>query len=324
MNKGLIKWVLQLLATAGFLYFAFGKIEISNLQEISQNIDYRPLILIPFILFVDLIINSYRIVSLYQFYGVPTKLFKVVGIKWQGMFFSLIFPLLGDAYKIQSFKTAYGSSYWKNSLVVLLDRLIYTFGLTIVLVPVLFSSLLYLHPVIIWAMVAMLCLEVIIFYVLNKPGIFQKLFTVSRLAYRFFPGLQLHFESRQGYFKEIIYNTCAAIFRHLLMAFTYLLVAFTLMEEITFGIPAFFSVVFLIMLSRVIPVSVGGIGLREYIAVVVFPQIGIASDYALSIALIISSVMVLQGLAGGLFYLINRIRENPYASHKVASNTNEQ
>ncbi len=321
MNKKLLKWIFQLLATAALLYLALRKIEIDSLREITRDIDYRPFLAIPVLLFIDLVINSYRIVSLYRFYGVDTRLFKVVSIKWQGMFFSLIFPLLGDAYKIQSFKTAYGSSYWKNSMVVLLDRLIYTFGLTIVLAPILLFSFFDVNPLIVWMVIALLLVEIAILVILNKPSVFQKISHILKAFHRIFSRLDLHFESRNGYMTEIILNTLVAIIRHGLIAFTYLLVAYAFIRQIDFSIPAFFAVVFFIMLSRVIPVSVGGIGLREYIAVVVFPQIGISSDYAFSIAFVISSIMVLQGLAGGIYYLANSFRKNPFEAQNVENKT---
>jgi len=311
MSKKAVKWIFQLAATIFLLYLALSKIELDSLMEITRQMDYRPFLLIPVLLFVDLLINSYRIVSLYSFYGVPTRLFKVVSIKWQGMFFSLIFPFLGDAYKIQSFKTAYGSSYWKNTMVVLLDRLIYTFGLTIVLAPILLLSVFKINIFITWTVLALLLLEVFLLVILNQPQVFKRLQKVLVKIHPVFSKLNIHFDKRKGYTKEIIFNTLAAVSRHVLIAFTYLLVAWALMDSIQFHIPAFFAVVFFIMLSRVIPVSVGGIGLREYIAVVVFPQIGIGSDYAFSIAFIISSIMVLQGIGGGLYYLGNKIRKNP-------------
>jgi uncharacterized membrane protein YbhN (UPF0104 family) len=311
MSKKIIKWILQLAATILLLYLALSKIELGRLWEIILKMDYHPFLLIPVLLFVDLLINSYRIVSLYRFYGVATQLFKVVGIKWQGMFFSLIFPFLGDAYKIQSFKTAYGSSYWKNTMVVLLDRLIYTFGLTIVLVPILLFSVFNISLFITFIVVALLLFEILLLVILNQPLVFKNLQELLIKIHPFFSKINIHFDKRKGYAKEITFNTFAAVSRHILIAFTYLLVGWALMGSFQFNIPGFFAVVFFIMLSRVIPVSVGGIGLREYIAVVVFPQIGIGSDYAFSIAFVISSIMVFQGIAGGLYYLGNKIRKKP-------------
>ncbi len=316
MSKKAIKWILQLAATIFLLYLALSKIELGSLLEITRQMDYRPFLIIPALLFLDLLINGYRIVSLYRFYGVATQLFKVVSIKWQGMFFSLIFPFLGDAYKIQSFKTAYGSSYWKNTMVVLLDRLIYTFGLTILLTPILLVSIFDVNIIITWTVFALLILEIFLLVILNQPLIFKSLQDFMVKIHPVFSKINIHFDKRKGYPKEIIFNTLAAVSRHILIAFTYLLVGWALMGSIQFNIPAFFAVVFFIMLSRVIPVSVGGIGLREYIAVVVFPQIGIGSDYAFSIAFIISSIMVLQGMGGGVYYLVNSLKNNPILNKK--------
>jgi len=308
VSRKVIKWIVQIVATFVFLYLALRKIDTSQLKEIARGIYFWPLLIIPFLLFADLIINSYRILSLYRFYGVETKLFKILTIKLQGFFFSLIFPLLGDAFKIQSFKNIYGSSYWKNSLVVLLDRLIYTFGLTIVILPILLLALIEVISLIKFIILALLVVEVIVLLVLNRPEIFKSIVNLLHKIHPFFRSWNLNFDKREGYWKEISYNTAIAIFRHGLIAIVYLCIAYSLLQKFDFNIAAFFIVIFFIMISRIIPISVGGIGLSEYIAVAVFPQIGIPADYAFSIAFLMSTIMILQGLLGGVSYVRNRVK----------------
>ncbi len=302
-----IKWVLQVLVTVFLLYITLQQLEAAKLKDILSEIIVWPLLLVPVFLFFDLLINSYRIFSLYCFFGVTTRLSNIFLIKFQGFFFSLIFPLAGDAYKIQSFKTLHGSSYGKNSVVVLLDRLIYTFGLTIILVPIWVFDVIQLNYIFKLTIVSLLFIEVVFLYLLNKPYLIKEIINKLGNLHKKFLSIPVNFEHRRKFNAEITKNTLIAIFRHTLMASLYLTIAYAVLHTIHFNVLMFILTVFSIMISRLIPVSVGGIGLREYIAVIIFPQIGIATEYAFSIAFIMSSIMILQGIGGGISFLVNRL-----------------
>ncbi|MDD2197916.1 MAG: lysylphosphatidylglycerol synthase transmembrane domain-containing protein [Bacteroidales bacterium] len=306
MRKKIIKWIIQVIGTVLLLYLAISKINLDALFESLRGVNFYYLALIPLFVLVDLLINSYRIVSLYRFYGVETKLPKVMIIKLQGSFFSLLFPLIGDAYKIQTLKNVYGSSLAKNSLVVLLDRLLFTLALTLILVPVWLLNIFELPLILKVTIIALLIFEFLVLYLLNSPKSFSYISSKlgklhSKLAFKDFT-----FSKRKGYASEMFVNTAISVVRHVLTASMYLIIACSLLSISHVNVWLFILSVFSIILSRVIPVSVAGIGLREYIAVMIFPQIGIPPEAAFSIALIVSFVGIAQGLFGGITYLINR------------------
>mgnify|MGYP001495242767 CR=1 FL=1 len=306
MRKKIIKWIIQVIGTVLLLYLAISKINLDALFESLRGVNFYYLALIPLFVLVDLLINSYRIVSLYRFYGVETKLPKVMIIKLQGSFFSLLFPLIGDAYKIQTLKNVYGSSLAKNSLVVLLDRLLFTLALTLILVPVWLLNIFELPLILKVTIIALLIFEFLVLYLLNSPKSFSYISSKlgklhSKLAFKDFT-----FSKRKGYASEMFVNTAISVVRHVLTALMYLIIACSLLSISHVNVWLFILSVFSIILSRVIPVSVAGIGLREYIAVMIFPQIGIPPEAAFSIALIVSFVGIAQGLFGGITYLINR------------------
>lgn len=306
MRKKIIKWIVQIIGTILLLRLAVSKINLDALTESLRGVNLYYLALIPLFVLVDLWINSYRIVSLYRFYGVETKLRKVMVIKLQGLFFSLLFPLIGDAYKIQTLKNVYGASLAKNSLVVLLDRLLFTLALTLILAPVWLLNLFELPLVLKVTIIAFLIFEFLVLYLLNSPKAFSYISSKlgrlnNKLAFKHFT-----FSKRKGFAFEMFVNTAISVARHVLTAFMYLIIACSLLSISHVNIWLFILSVFSIILSRVIPVSVAGIGLREYIAVIIFPQIGIPPEAAFSIALIVSFVGITQGLFGGITYLINR------------------
>ncbi len=302
-----IKWILQVAVTGLLLYFTLQKLEAGKLKEILSGISLWMILPVMVFLFFDMIINSYRILALYRFYGVKAKLLNICLVKFHGFFFSLFFPLLGDAYKIQAFKTKYGASYGKNSVVVLLDRLIYTFALTVILVPIWILNIIEINIVFKIVIVALFFLEISVLVLLNKPNIINKIILLPGRIHNKLSLSGYNFERKRKYSIEIAKNTLVAIIRHVFIALLYFLIAYTVMPEISFNVVLFILIVFSIMLSRVIPVSVGGIGLREYIAVIIFPQIGIAEEYAFTIAFIMSSIMIIQGILGGFSFLITRL-----------------
>ena len=259
-------------------------------------------------LFLDLLINRYRIKALYKFYGLYTDLLRVLKVRLQGLFFSLAFPFLGDVYIIQTYKNLYGSSYWKHAAVIFLDRVIYTFALTIIIVPVWLLRVIDVGPYLRIAIIVLLGIEIFIFFVLNKPLILTRLNTLIKRIGIKNESLLPVFEERNGYLKAIFINASVALLRHFLTVIIYLMIAYSLLHHMQFSISRFAFAVFTLVLARVLPVSVGGIGLREYIAVVIFPQIGISADYAFTIAFVISSLAILEGMIGGVTYFLGKAK----------------
>ncbi|MBW6516744.1 MAG: flippase-like domain-containing protein [Candidatus Cloacimonetes bacterium] len=303
----IVKWFFQIVATIILLYVALQRLETDKLLQVLSEINLLLYLPIPIILIIDLFINSYRILSLYKFYGVETDIFSVFKVKFHGFFFSLIFPLFGDAYKIQSFKTLYRASYLKNSLVVFLDRLLYTFSLTLILLPVWLLSLIEVGTILQLILVTLFVIEMILLYILNQPVALNWINKFLSTINRKLQILKFAYESKDQYLRTITTNTVIAALRHSLIAIIYILIAYSVIHNLSFSIVGFAFTVFTIMISKILPVSIGGIGLREFIAVSIFPQIGVSAEHAFLIAFIMSSIMILQGLVSGLSLLSGQI-----------------
>ncbi|MCD6553113.1 MAG: flippase-like domain-containing protein [Anaerolineae bacterium] len=70
----------------------------------------------------------------------------------------------------------------------------------------------------------------------------------------------------------------------------------------------FFAFVPLISFSLTLPVSLGGLGVREGTYVLLFGQAGVAPEKALALSLAYYAITVVTGLAGGLVYAIEGAR----------------
>jgi uncharacterized membrane protein YbhN (UPF0104 family) len=71
----------------------------------------------------------------------------------------------------------------------------------------------------------------------------------------------------------------------------------------------FFVTAPLISISLMIPVSIGGIGVRDWVVVALFDPVGVSSNTAASMSLSLYAVSAAAGLVGGLLYGIQGLRE---------------
>jgi uncharacterized membrane protein YbhN (UPF0104 family) len=71
----------------------------------------------------------------------------------------------------------------------------------------------------------------------------------------------------------------------------------------------FFVTAPLISISLMIPVSIGGIGVRDWVVVALFDPVGVSSNTAASMSLSLYAVSAAAGLVGGLMYGIQGLRE---------------
>jgi hypothetical protein len=61
-------------------------------------------------------------------------------------------------------------------------------------------------------------------------------------------------------------------------------------------------------LTLTLPVSIGGLGVREGMAALLFTQIGVDEALAVAFSLAVYAITRLTGLLGGLIYLLHNIR----------------
>ncbi|HMG36337.1 MAG TPA: lysylphosphatidylglycerol synthase transmembrane domain-containing protein [Blastocatellia bacterium] len=64
-----------------------------------------------------------------------------------------------------------------------------------------------------------------------------------------------------------------------------------------------FSFMSIVDLIRLLPISVGGLGVREWVMVALFASVGLSREQALSFSLLVFAPVYLNAIAGGLIYL---------------------
>ncbi len=135
-------------------------------------------------------------------------------------------------------------------------------------------------------------------------GRFNRLFTIFRPG-RVRGGLQNVFKEMRGFKQHksvIIKNLFLSIIIQLIGPVCgYLtVIAFHLNVNIIY----FFVFVPIIGAVTILPISIGGLGVRDYLTVLLFSSIGLSKDSALALSILSSFFLLLYSVIGGLIYVL--------------------
>jgi glycosyltransferase 2 family protein len=72
-----------------------------------------------------------------------------------------------------------------------------------------------------------------------------------------------------------------------------------------------------VTLVSMIPISLNGMGLREYAFVALFTGIGVPAESAVALGLLSSTVIILSSLPGGVVYVFFKSRSDAQAMQAV-------
>ncbi|HEY7543918.1 MAG TPA: lysylphosphatidylglycerol synthase transmembrane domain-containing protein [Blastocatellia bacterium] len=73
--------------------------------------------------------------------------------------------------------------------------------------------------------------------------------------------------------------------------------------DLPLSLPVIFAFISLVDLIRMLPVSVGGLGVREWTMIVLFANVGLAREQALLYSLLAFAPLVLTAITGGIVYI---------------------
>lgn len=231
-----------------------------------------------------------------------------------GLFFNLTFPTVvgGDVVKIY-YVGKHSNSYSQSFAATFLDR---DAGMSAMMIIACAGLLLYpVHipgvavEIIVWSFSAAFILgNICLFTPKFRRGIikFFRVFRLSRLAEkmeRVSSALRVIGKKRQVLFAAFMISFLNQFFAIAVVWIT----AVGLRLEISFSY--FLIFVPVITLISMIPVSLNGMGLREYAFMSLFSAIGIAPESCIALGLVSSILIILTSLPGGIIYIFFRNRE---------------
>jgi len=274
-EKKLLKNLLKLLITIWALYYVFSHIDLSALLELLKH--SNPFWLLgAFVAFnLSKIISAIRLNRYFRAIGIYLSEVKNLLLYYLGMFYNLFLPggISGDGYKIFLLGRRHNSSYKKLFQATLLDRIS---GL---------SALLFLAGIL-YTFSSFAGLSAPLLY-LAWVGVVLVLPANYLLTKRFFP----------DFMKVFGITTILAFVVQLFQLLSAMLIVWAL-PEITASTSDYLTLFLISSVVAVLPISVGGIGVRELTFLYGFGLIGQDATAAVTFSLIFFLITALSSLSG--------------------------
>jgi len=229
-----------------------------------------------------------------------------------GYFYSNIFPtnIGGDIYRCYDIYKNKNIRLENSMSVVIVERLIGLFSATLFVAISFFSIYRYLNPATILSLSLIPIAGIILILAFIKPKTFKlnRLFSKVRFLRKFESG----FNSFQKHFAEFKNKT-----RYLVLSFSYSLISqliffasyyfANIYSRLNLDFFSFFFINPIITLSANIPISIGGIGIRENIAVFLLKRFHIAEAKGVIFALVILFIIIINTFVGGITCVFKNI-----------------
>jgi len=290
------------------LIFLFKRVDSKALMDTIKGADWRYLLLAFSIFFLSYILGIYRWKRLLNSSGVSVSFARTAISFCGGLFFNLFMPSTIGGDLIKGFDLALYTKKPKEVVsTVLIDRLGGYAGMVIITVTaLLFGYRLIPEPslLLVMAMVVLILLSAVL--VLFNSFIFDKVnkFLGSGIGGSFFRALKnVHHEiySFRGRKRVLLINLLLSLLMQASIPVIFYITALSI--GLRTGLIYFFVLIPLIGAITMLPISIGGLGLRDAATIFFFSKIGVTNNVAFAISLLGFSYTLLISLMGGIVYV---------------------
>ncbi|MFH0738422.1 MAG: lysylphosphatidylglycerol synthase transmembrane domain-containing protein [Candidatus Omnitrophota bacterium] len=306
--------------SVALLFFLFREVDKKSTLEIVKHSNIYLLFLAFFVLFLSGIIALFRWEMLLKATKINLSLRRVIASFSGGIFFNLFLPSTIGGDVVRSIDLSSHTQKPKEVMAtVFLDRLSGYVGLVLVsLFSVIFGRRFIEDKSVLIAVAVITLILIAILLVLFNRFIYSK---ISLLLHS--PNAGRIRELIQGLHREIHYfrDKKMVLFNNLLFSLVIqvLLPITSYITALSLGVninPVYFFI-FIPVISAItlLPISIGGLGVRENITVLFFASVGMSHDLALAISLLNSFFILIFGLIGGLTYVLT-LRYRRLQRHK--------
>lgn len=302
------------------LWFLFKQIDKASLTEIIRNVNKPLLILAFFIFFFSYILCLYRWEMLLRTAKIRLPLKRVIISFAGGYFFSLFLPstIGGDVVRVIDLTTHTRRPH-EVMATVLLDRLSGYIGLVILtwLALLCGGNLIRDRSVFIPVGIITAILLAILLILFNKFLYFK----INKLLHspsgnklrQYIKDVHQEVHIFRHHEKVVLNNIILSLIIQMITPVTFYITALSLGLEI--NIIYFFIFLPIIGAITLLPISIGGLGLREYMVTLFFVKVGISAHSTFAMSLLNSFFILIYGAIGGLIYVLTvhhrRIQYHP-------------
>ncbi len=311
--KNTLVAVLKTVVTALLFYLLFRKVDLPEFAATLKHARYDILVFSFCLLWIGHYMCIFRWRMLMRPLMPLPSLAKLLGIYCIGLFFNLTFPTVvgGDVVKMyyagkpsRQFAQSFAATFLDRDTGMLAMMLI---AVTATIIhPVRLGGIPV--PLIIWsAFLAFIVANVIIF----APRI-HRIF-VDFLHRLKFNGLAGKADTISGVFQTIARHhgvLALSLVISLVNQLFVIAVTWITATGLRIRVPFAYFLVFVpvITLISMIPVSLNGMGLREYANVALFSAVGVDRESSIALGLVSSAIIVLSAIPGGVVYIFFRSR----------------
>jgi len=309
------------------LIFLFRQADEKSLLEIIKNVN-KPLLLVAFLVFfLTYFLGLWRWIMLLKAVKIDLPIQRVITSYSGGIFFSLFLPSTIGGDFLRSVDLSVHTKKPKEVIAtIFLDRLSGYIGLVVLALLAMFLGwkILEDNSVLISLGIIIGLLVVILLAFFNK-FLYSKInrFLKSPNAGKIKDLIcNLHEEIHlfRDKPKVVVKNILISIVVQAVPPVTFYIIAFSLGVKISFAY--FFIFIPIIGAISLLPISIGGLGLRDASTIFFFAKVGVGKNLAFAMSLLSFSFILFYGAVGGLIYVLTvhnrRLQRNqpPQIRHK--------
>jgi uncharacterized protein (TIRG00374 family) len=316
--KKIISVILRVGISLALLIFLFRQVDTASLLETLRNSD-KPKLVIAFLAFSLVYILCFvRWEMLLKAAQINIPFRRVLISACGGIFFNLFLPSTIGGDLVRTIDLAMHTKRPREVVAtVLLDRLSGYVGLVILAVIAVIIGHRYIRDASVLFMVAVItAILIVILLVLFNSRIYSKVNNILRprgkreahgvvsVLSRLRGSLKnLHSEMHifRNYKKVIVYNLILSFAVQLVFPLIFYLIALSLGVRLNI----IYFLVFLPIIGAItlIPISIGGLGLRDATTIYFFAKVGLSKDLSFAMSLLSFSFILIYGVIGGLIYV---------------------
>jgi uncharacterized protein (TIRG00374 family) len=311
--KNVLIALLKTAVTSLLFYFLFRKVNLSEFAATLKDARYDILIFSFCILWAGHYMCVFRWRMLMRPLMPVPSMVKLFGIYCIGLFFNLTFPTVVGGDVVKMYYAGKPSRRFAQSFAAtFLDR---DTGMLAMMIIAVTATM--IHPVtlagvpvpfIIWSAFLVFIVANVVIFTPRLHKVFVGL--LHRLR---FNGLATRIDAISGVFQTIARHHAVLAWSLVISLFNQLFViGVTWLTAIALRIrvPFLYFLVFVpvVTLISMIPISLNGMGLREYAYVALFSAIGVDRTASVALGLISSAILLLSAIPGGVIYIFFRNR----------------
>ncbi|MDD4954164.1 MAG: lysylphosphatidylglycerol synthase transmembrane domain-containing protein [Candidatus Omnitrophica bacterium] len=295
--------------SAALLFFVFRQVDEKALLGTLKNVNLPLLVLAFLIFFLVYLLCIFRWQMLLKALGIHLPLKRVIISASGGYFFSLFLPSTIGGDLMRSIDLAAHTKKTHEVIAtVVLDRLSGFVGLVLLALLSLLFGWRYTQDKSVLLSIGMITLVLVgILFTIFNSFVYSKISKLLRS-----PGagkirqLLTDLHDELHYFKHhkkvIVYNLFFSVLVQIMPPLSFYAAALALGLKI--NIIYFFVFLPIIGAITLLPISLGGLGLRDATTIYFFAQIGVSRDLAFAMSLLNFFFVLIYGIIGGLIYAL--------------------